>query len=60
MINRGEHPDFAENAGDFSVCERLQAASSVETITELCTTRLPNKMHIPPEDIQVLLADAEG
>ena len=60
MINRGEHPDFAENAGDFFRLRRLQAASSVETITELCTTRLPNKMHIPPEDIQVLSPTRKG
>ena len=60
MINRGEHPDFAENAGDFFRLERLQAGTSVETITELCTVRLPNKMHIPTEEIQVLSPTRKG
>lgn len=60
MINRGEHPDFAENAGDFFRLKRLQAGTSVETITELCTVRLPNKMHIPTEEIQVLSPTRKG
>ena len=47
MINRGEHPDLSENEGDFFRLKRFQAASTVETITELCAARLPQKMHIP-------------
>ena len=60
MINRGEHPDFSENAGDFFRLRRLQAATAVETITELCSKRLPNKMSIPSEDIQVLTPTRKG
>ena len=60
MINRGEYPDFAENAGDFFRLKRLQAASSVETITELCAKRLPEKMKIPSSDIQVLSPTRKG
>ena len=60
MINRGEHPNLAENSGDFFRLKRLQAASSVETITELCSVRLPGKMGIPPEDIQVLSPTRKG
>ena len=60
MINRGEHPDLGENAGDFFRLKRLQAGTSVETITELCTVRLPKKMNIPPEDIQVLSPTRKG
>ena len=60
MINRGEHPDLSENAGDFFRLKRLQAASSVETITELCSVRLPGKMNIPPRDIQVLTPTRRG
>ena len=60
MINRGEHPDLAENAGDFFRLRRLQAAGTVETIIELCAVRLPNKMHIPSEDIQVLSPTRKG
>ena len=60
MINRGEHPDFSENAGDFFRLKRTQGSSSVETITELCAVRLPGKMHIPPEEIQVLSPTRKG
>ena len=60
MINRGEHPDLSENAGDFFRLKRLQAASTVETITELCAVRLPTKMNIPPEEIQVLSPTRKG
>ena len=60
MINRGEHPDLSENAGDFFRLRRLQAASTVDTITELCATRLPQKMNIPSEEIQVLSPTRKG
>ena len=60
MINRGEHPDLSENAGDFFRLKRLQGGSTVETITELCAVRLPNKMHIPPDEIQVLSPTRKG
>ena len=60
MINRGEHPNLAENSGDFFRLKRLQAGTSVETITQLCSQRLPGKMGIPPEDIQVLSPTRKG
>ncbi len=60
LINRGEHPDLSENTGGFFRLKRLQAGSSVETITELCSSRLPGKMGIPPEEIQVLSPTRKG
>ena len=60
MINRGQHPDLSENAGDFFRLQRLQAAGSVETITELCAVRLPDKMKIPAAEIQVLTPTKKG
>ena len=60
MINKGEYPDFSENAGDFFRLRRLQAASTVDTIAELCAVRLPNKMHIPSSEIQVLSPTRKG
>lgn len=60
MINRGEYPNLGENKGDFFRLKRLQAASSVETIVELCAVRLPTKMGIPSEDIQVLSPTRKG
>jgi len=60
MINRGEHPDLGENAGDFFRLKRLQAGSSVDTIIELCANRLPAKMGIPSDQIQVLSPTRKG
>jgi exodeoxyribonuclease V alpha subunit len=60
MINRGEHPNLSENAGDFFRLQRMQASTVAETIVELCSRRLPEKMHIPPEDIQVLSPTRKG
>ena len=60
MINRGEHPDLSENAGDFFRLKRLQAGSTVDTIVELCAVRLPGKMKIPSGDIQVLSPTRKG
>ena len=60
MINQGIHPNLAENAGDFFRLKRLQAGSTVDTVVELCAVRLPEKMHIPPEEIQVLTPTRKG
>ena len=60
MIKDGQYPTFGENARDFFRLKRLQDGSAVETITELCAVRLPNKMHIPPEEIQVLSPTRKG
>lgn len=60
MINNGEHPDFNENVGDFFRLRRIQGGSAVETIIELCRTRLPGKMGIPPQNIQVLSPTRKG
>ena len=60
MINRGEHPDLSENAGDFFRLKRFQASNTIETITELCASRLPKKMNIPSEEIQVLSPTRKG
>ena len=54
LINDGKIPDFSDNKADFFRLKRLEEASAVETITELCAVRLPNRMHIAPEEIQVL------
>ncbi len=53
QINRGEHPNLRENKGDLFLLRRKPQDIS-ETVVELCRDRLPGKMGIPPEDIQVL------
>ena len=60
LINQGEHPNLSENAGDFFRLRRLEAGSTVDTITELCAVRLPEKMHIPSSEIQVLSPTRKG
>lgn len=60
MINKGEHPQFDENAGDFFRLKRLQGGTTVETILELCSKRLPDKMGIPSSQIQVLSPTRKG
>ena len=60
LINKGEHPNLSENTGDFFRLKRLEAGSTVETITELCAVRLPQKMHIPFPGDPGPLAHAQG
>ncbi len=60
MINRGEHPDFNENSGDFFRLRRLQGSSCADTIVELCRRRLPENMKIPQNQIQVLSPSRKG
>ena len=60
LINRGEHPNLSENTGDFFRLQRMQAGSIAETVVELCSVRLPKKMQIPPEEIQVLAPTRKG
>ncbi len=60
MINRGEHPDFEANTGDFFRLRRLKGGTAVETIVELCARRLPENMKIPSANIQVLSPTRKG
>lgn len=60
MINRGEHPDFEANTGDCFRLRRLDLSQSVDTVLELCAKRLPNKMNIPSEQIQILSPTRKG
>ena len=60
MINRGEHPELRENAGDFFLLNRRNEARASDTIVELCAERLPKRMGISPEEIQVLTPTRKG
>ena len=60
LINRGEHPDFEANTGDFFRLRRLKGGTAVETIVELCARRLPENMKIPSASIQVLSPTRKG
>lgn len=54
MINHGELPDLRRNDSDFFFLCRRDAQSTVETIVDLCRRRLPERMGIPADQIQVL------
>lgn len=60
MIIAGEHPNFRENSSDFFFLRRAGDEAAAETITELCSERLPRRMGIPAEDIQVLTPTRKG
>ena len=53
-VNRGEVPDLYNNKKDFFFLRRRDPQRTADTIVELCRTRLPEKMGIPAEQIQVL------
>jgi len=53
-VDRGQAPDLSNKSRDFFYLNRRDAARTAETIVELCRTRLPKNMGIPPEQIQVL------
>ncbi len=53
-VNRGQIPDLANKSRDFFYMGRRDPSRTVDTIVELCQTRLPRNMGIPPEQIQVL------
>lgn len=53
-VNRGQQPDLTVKNKDFFFMKRRSAESVVQTITELCSRRLPQNMGIDPSDIQVL------
>ncbi|MBQ3090284.1 MAG: ATP-dependent RecD-like DNA helicase [Oscillospiraceae bacterium] len=56
QVNQGILPPLINQgkSKDFFFLRRLQGEQAVQTIVELCKTRLPNNMGIPPEQIQVL------
>lgn len=53
-INQGELPDIKSISGDFFFLPRWNSEMTVETIVDLCKNRLPEKMGIPTDKIQVL------
>jgi exodeoxyribonuclease V alpha subunit len=53
-VNRGETPDLNNQQADFFFLRRRDEEKTVETILELCRTRLPERMGIDPGQIQVL------
>lgn len=59
-INNGEQPELTRNTGDFFFLRRRDTEKAVETIVELCAKRLPEKMNIPIQELQVLTPTRKG
>ncbi|MBR2491533.1 MAG: ATP-dependent RecD-like DNA helicase [Ruminiclostridium sp.] len=60
-VDQGDCPVLVNDpAGDFFFLRRLNPESAVETIVELCRTRLPKNMGISPDQIQVLSPTRKG
>jgi len=54
LINRGILPNLGEKRGDFFFLQRNTPEAAVDTIVELCASRLPKNMGIDPSQIQIL------
>ena len=59
-VNMGEPPQLTNNQGDFFFMCRRDGERTVSTIVELFKTRLPEKMGIPADQIQVLTPTRKG
>ena len=59
-VNLGSAPDLHSNQGDFFFLCRRSPERLVQTVVELCQTRLPDKMGIPAGEIQVLTPTRKG
>ena len=60
QINAGEQPDLTANTGGLFFLRRGEAVRAAETVSELCSARLPSRMGIPVQDIEVLSPTRRG
>ena len=59
-VNRGEMPELKSVTSDFFFMRRQNEDGVRSTIRDLCTTRLPQNMGIPSDQIQVLTPTRKG
>ena len=59
-VNSGELPDLKKVDKDFFFMRRQSEDAVCQTIRDLCATRLPQKMGIPADQIQVLTPTRKG
>ena len=59
-VNRGEMPELRNLKSDFFFLRASSDESAAQTVQDLCSTRLPNNMGIPAEQIQVLSPTRKG
>lgn len=59
-VNKGQMPDLKNVSSDFFFMRRQNEEGLCSLIRDLCTTRLPQKMGIPTDQIQVLSPTRKG
>ncbi len=59
-VNQGQLPELKTVTNDFFFMRRNSEEGVSTLIRDLCTTRLPKNMGIPPEQIQVLCPTRKG
>ena len=59
-VNQGQLPELRTVTNDFFFMRRNNEEGVSTLIRDLCTTRLPKNMGIPPEQIQVLCPTRKG
>ncbi len=59
-VNLGQPPALTNDQNDFFFLCRRDSERAVATVVELCKTRLPEKMGIPADQIQVLTPTRKG
>lgn len=59
-VNQGQLPELRTVTNDFFFMRRNSEEGVSTLIRDLCTTRLPKNMGIPPEQIQVLCPTRKG
>ena len=59
-VNHGEMPDLKNVTSDFFFMRRQSEDAVRQTVRDLCTTRLPQNMGIPSDQIQVLTPTRKG
>ena len=59
-VNAGQPPVLTNDQGDFFFLCRRDAQRTVDTVVELVTSRLPEKMGVPADQIQVLTPTRKG
>ena len=59
-VNCGRAPELQNNQNDFFFLRRRAPETLVDTVVELCRSRLPENMGIPSAEIQVLSPTRKG
>lgn len=59
-VNQGRLPELSAKDRDFFFLKRRSPESVVQTVAELCATRLPKNMGVPSSEIQVISPTRKG